>query len=149
MKTRLFTVIILFLGLGVTQKSFSIARDSSEEEFTFTNHQIRYEGKFLGKFDITSSESYSNKEKTRVYNVKIFDESGNEIARYEIQFAGLTKRNTKTILDASLKTAKDNVNHNAGNFLDFSSTANSNDADEPQVVQFDRVVKYLIHYNYF
>ncbi|TKB96329.1 hypothetical protein [Pedobacter cryophilus] len=148
MKKYLSILFMLFLGISMNAKPLSLNVDTSLEELTLNKNKIIYNGMLLGKFNIQSKElDINNKEKIKVYHIIIFCKDGKEVAQYELQFNGKPKKNSSAIVDATLKTTRDNVKHNPSNFLDFSDSL-SLEKEESEIVQFEQVVKYLLSYHY-
>ena len=130
-------------------KPLSLSVDSALEELTLSKNLIMYNGTLLGKFNIDSKEiNVNKKEKVKVYYINIFCKDGKEVAQYDFQFAQKSKKNAIATVDATLKTTRDNVNHNPSNFLDFNEPL-SEDKEESEIIQFKKVVKYLMSYQYF
>ena len=119
------------------------------DEITFKDNQIKVAGRCKGKFDVKVKDiNVNNKEKTTVYEVNIFSEDGVVVAKLDILVLDKMKKGGIKIIDASLKTVRDNVTHNSANFINYGEIDVVR-SEELVVPQFDNVVKYLISYNYF
>ena len=86
-------------------KTLSFNVNTSLDELTLSKNQIMYNGMLLGKFDIQSKAiEVSRKEKIKLYKVVIFCKDGKEVAQYELQLNEKPKKNSRAIVDATLKT---------------------------------------------
>lgn len=150
MKKHLLFIFMLFLGFSI--KADTVSNKSEHDifdEITFKDNQIKVAGKCKGKYDVKVKDTNLNsKNKTTAYEVSIFSEDGIEVAMLNIQVINKMKRRGMHIIDASLKTLKDNVNHNSSNFINYGEV-DVDKSKEFEVPQFDNVVKYLLSYKYF
>lgn len=150
MKKHLLAIFILFVGFSVRAefKSYNSTTDSFDE-MSFKDNQIKVLGKYKGKFNVLVKDiNVNSKEKTTVYEVSIFNENGDIVALLDLQVQDKTKKNCINVVEASLKTLKDNATHNSSNFINYQKIEDNNSKNF-EVPQFDNVIKYLISYNYF
>lgn len=153
MKKHLFTIFILFLGIGInaqTKKSLSQTEFSKNESgksaIVITKDQITDNGKLIGKFEVKKKESKVTKnKKVESFEIEIYSDNGAIVADYEITINKEKGSNKTSIKDAQMKTIRDSVTHNGANFLDYSLTKEEDDSEVPQ---FKKVIKYLISYSY-
>ena len=149
MKKHFFIFFTLLLVFSIKAEAMFIQSDCFNiDEISFKDKQIKVSGKYKGKFDVKVKDiNVSNKEKTTVYDVSIFNEDGAVIAKLHIQVLDNMKKKVISIIDASLNTVRDNVTHNSSNFINFGEI-DVFKSEELVVPQFDNVVKYLLSYNY-
>lgn len=148
MKKHLNTLFILFLGISMNANPQSLNVGSYLDELLLSDNQIVYNGILLGEFNIQSKQlDVNKKEKVKAYHILIFGKDGKEVAQYDFQFTGKSKKNSSVIIDATLKTTRDNVKHDPSNFLDFNDSFSS-EKEESKIVQFEKVVNYLLSYHY-
>jgi len=150
MKKHSFIFFALFLVFSINAEAVSIKSEYfNVDEITFKDNQIKVAGRCKGKFDVKVKYiNVSNKEKTTVYEVNIFTEDGAVVAKLDIQVLDKMKKRGMNIIDASLKTVRDNVTHNSSNFINYGEMDLVR-SEEFKVPQFNNVVKYLLSYNYF
>jgi predicted Fe-Mo cluster-binding NifX family protein len=150
MKKHLFTFIALFLVFNVNVEAVPFKSEYFNiDEISFKDNQIKIAGKCKGRFDVKVKDiNVSNKEKTTVYEVSIFNEDGAVVAKLGIRVLNKMKKRGINIIDASLKTVRDNVTHNSSNFINYGEL-NVIKNTEFEIPQFENVVKYLLSYNYF
>ena len=139
----------MFLVFNISAEAISIKSEYFNfDEISFKDNQIKVAGKYKGKFDVKIKDiNVSNKEKTTFYDVSIFNEDGAVVAKLHIQVLDKMKKGGIKIIDASLKTVRDNVTHNSANFINYGEIDVVRN-EELVVPQFDNVVKYLLSYNY-
>lgn len=150
MKKQLLIFVTMFLVFNISAEAISIkSKYLNFEEISFKDNQIKVAGIYKGKFDVKVKDiNVSNKEKTTVYDVNIFNEDGVLFAKLHIQVLDKMKKRGINIIDASLKTVRDNVSHNSSNFINYGEV-DTIKTEELEVPQFNNVVKYLLSYNYF
>ena len=150
MKKHSFIFFALFLVFSINAEAVSIKSEYfNVDEITFKDNQIKVAGRCKGKFDVKVKDiNVSNKKKTTIYEVSIFTEDGAVVAKLDILVLDKMKKRGLDIIDASLKTARDNVTHNSSNFINYGEL-NVVRTTKFEVPQFNNVVKYLISYNYF
>ena len=150
MKKHSFIFFALFLVFGINAEAIPIKSEYLNiDEITFKDNQIKVAGRCKGKFNVKVKDiNVSNKKKTTVYEVSIFTEDGTEVAKLDILVLDKMKKRGLDIIDASLKTVRDNVTHNSSNFINYGEL-NVVRNTEFEVPQFNNVVKYLLSYNYF
>ena len=149
MKKYFFIFFTLLLVFSIKAEAMFIKSDYFNfDEISFKDKQIKVAGKYIGKFDVKAKDiKVSNKEKTTVYDVSIFNEDGAVIAKLHMQVLDKMKKGGIKIIDASLNTVRDNVTHNSSNFINFGEI-DVVKSEELVIPQFDNVVKYLLSYNY-
>ena len=149
MKKHSFIFFALFLVFSINAEAVSFKTEFfNVDEITFKDNQIKVAGRCKGKFDVKVKDiNVSNKEKTTVYEVNIFSEDGAVVAKLDILVLDKMKKGGIKIIDASLKTVRDNVTHNSANFINYGEI-DVVKSEELVVPQFDNVVKYLLSYNY-
>lgn len=147
MKKHVLFFFMLFLGFSINAETLSKNEKVIFEEITLKDNQINVAGKFKGKFEVKAKDiNVNNKSKTTVYDVNIFDQEGVVVAKLNLQVTDKTKKKSFHVIDATLKTMRDNVSHYSSNFINYEEMSNNVDFEVPQ---FDNVVKYLLSYNYF
>lgn len=127
-------------------ETFRVIDLTKLDEITFKDNTINLSGKLLGKFEVKSKDiNESNKVKTTIYEVTVFDEDGSLVARLDLQVVNNLRKNSLMIDDATLKTIRDNVAHNPSNFINYEENLSKSNSGIPQ---FENVIKYLLSYNY-
>ncbi|HTN19054.1 MAG TPA: hypothetical protein VL125_01190 [Pelobium sp.] len=140
-----FLLILAFIGSSFIEvKANVVDLTDSISGVKIENQQILYRKSVLGKVKVLSDGAKT--QNSKLYNVQIFGRKGRLVAEYEVEVLSKHKKNHDAILNAQIKTVKDNVIHNGTNFIDFhlKPSADSKDA----VLQLDKVVKYLLNYKY-
>lgn len=146
MKKHLLFFFMLFLGFSINAKTASKNEKVIFEEIILKDNLIKVSGKFKGTFEVKTKDiNVNSKSKNTVYEVSIFDPEGVVVANLNLQVTDKTKKKSFKVIDATLKTMRDKVNHYSSNFIDFEDPSNSIGSEVPQ---FDNVIKYLISYNY-
>lgn len=142
MNRTLLSLIILFLGLNTYGNSLNLLDD---KELVIENNEIKSKGEIVGKIKIEKVEL--SKEKIQDHFVKIFNKNNELIASYLVTASTNQKEcQKKPIIQASLKTYKDNVTHMGSNFLNYNES--ESEPNDDKVPQFSKVVKYLIDNRY-
>lgn len=149
MKSHLLFLFMLLLAGSLKAESLPAKIDYFNfDQFSFKDNQIKVAGKYKGKYNVDVKDiNVNGREKTTIYEVTIFDEIGLSVAKLRLQIKGKPKNKNFTIIDANLKTTKDNVTHNSSNFINYEEI-NAVRSEEFEVPQFDNVVKYLLSYKY-
>lgn len=141
-----FYFLLVFLSMSFLKASATqIDSTDTVTDLTIEEQQIIYQDKVVGKVQTLKAEALSSKSDD--YTIQIFAKKGTLIAEYDIKVLAKRKKNKDCILSAELKTLKDNVIHNGSNFIDFHLNAVS-DNKSANLLQVDRVIKYLLAYKY-
>lgn len=145
MKKHIYLVLTFFLFVGTSAKAAQFIERDTIENVSIEDEKIIFNDNLIGKFE--TKELQSSDDKTKVINVLIYSTEGSLIAEYDVQLLNKEKKNTDSIVSASVKTVKDKVNHNGSNFIDFHHK--KTDKPKNEILQLSKVVKYLIEYKYF
>jgi hypothetical protein len=140
-----FLLILAFIGSSFIEvKANVIDLTDSVSGVKIENQQILYQKSVLGKVKVLSDGAKT--QNSKLYNVQIFGKKGRLVAEYEVEVLNKHKKHHDTILNAQIKTVKDNVIHNGTNFIDFHLKSSTDIKDA--ILQLDKVVKYLLNYKY-
>ena len=143
MKNRLLIFSLLICTSVMTLQAKTNSDSDTLSNVVIQNQQIISKKKLVGK--IKKTVLPSNLPNATNHTVQIFGKSGKLIAEYVIEVLNKQRRNQDVIIAAQVKTLKDNVVHNGNNFIDFHIKSRNEDA----VLQLNKVVEYLLMYNYF
>ena len=142
MKNLIFILFVLLCANFSNAASF----DDKKSDIVIENDEIKAKDKVLGKIKADEREIVAAKSKIKNYIVSIYNKKGALIATYDVKSVLKQSKKDRSILEASLKTYKDNVTHTGSNFLDFNS--NVADKVDQTAPQFSRVIEYLIQNKY-
>lgn len=143
MKKQLFTLFFLCASFFGAKANFIDLTDSIGD-VKIEQEQIIYRKKVLGNIKTLKVESQNHTSNN--YRFQIFGKKGSLIAEYEMEVVDKQKKNQDDIIAAHLKTTKDNIVHNGNNFLDFHQKASNRQKNA--ILQLDKVIRYLLTYNY-
>jgi hypothetical protein len=139
-------LIFILLALLCYNFTNAVTIDDKKSEIVIENDEIKTNDKVLGKIKADQKEIVAAKSKIKNYIVSIYNKKGALVATYDVKSLLKQSKKDRNILEASLKTYKDNVTHTGSNFLDFNSQVN-HEVDQT-APQFSRVIQYLIQNKY-
>lgn len=139
-------LIFILLTLLCSNFTNAVTIDDKKSEIVIENDEIKTKDKVLGKIKADQKEIVAAKSKIKNYIVSIYNRKGALVATYDVKSVLKQSKKNRNILEASLKTYKDNVTHTGSNFLDFNSQI-TNEIDQT-APQFSRVIQYLIQNKY-
>lgn len=143
MKKKLLTLFLICASFFSAKANFIDLTDSLGD-VKIEQEKIIYRKKVLGNIKTLKVESQN--QTSNNYRFQIFGKKGSLIAEYEMEVVDKQKKNQDDIITAHLKTTRDNIIHNGNNFLDFHQKASNRQKDD--ILQLEKVIKYLLTYNY-
>jgi hypothetical protein len=145
---RRFALIFLLIFFAKINfaKSHDIILNDSLNPIEIVKDQVFYKDKLVAR--IKTEKVASNDDKFLRYQVKVFKSEGQEIAQYEVEVVKKLKKNVHPITEAKLVTLKDNVVHNASNFVNYETKILDSSVSQDEAPQLVKMVDYLIDHNY-
>lgn len=144
MRTKIYLTLVILLSATINLHANFLSAPYFDDDIEINQEVITYKNDVVGKFE--TEEVESGNAKTKTVNVSIFSKKGMLIAMYNLELLNKPNKNKDVILSASVKTTKDKVIHSGTNFIDFHIKGKK--TDESKLIQLDKVIRYLIDYNY-